>query len=370
MRNALAKRIRRLIQLPKRLLQELRQWSRPARVAAHAIADIRKTKTELIADNALLRQQLLVADRHIKRALFTRSERTATAFFARFTRAWPDAMLLVRPDTVLGWHRELFKLAWWLTSKPKNRKPGNSTAIETIKLIRRMATENRFWGAERIRGELLKLDIHVAKRTIQKFMRRARKGTSPGSQTWATFLKNHAGEIWACDFVQTYDARFRQLFAFVIIKHDTREVVHHAVTYHPTQEWTAQQLRNATFDGAPRYLIRDDDSKFGTTFDDVASGADIEVILSLHPNMNSFCERFIGSLRRECLDHILLLGELHMRRVLRDYVDYFNGCRPHQGMDQAIPNANAAFNDNVAASGQVVARPILRGLHHDYRRAA
>jgi hypothetical protein len=138
--NALVKPVRKLVAVPKRLLHELREWSRPARVAAHAVADLRKTKTELVADNALLRQQLIVANRHIKRALFTRSERTATAFFARLTRSWRDAMLLVQPDTVLRWHRKAFKLAWWLKSKPKDPdKPRNKTAIETIKLIRTMA---------------------------------------------------------------------------------------------------------------------------------------------------------------------------------------------------------------------------------------
>ena len=312
--NALLKRVRQLVSLPKRLLDELREWSRPARVAAHAVADLRKTNTELVADNALLRLQLIVADRHIKRALFTRSERTATAFFARFTRSWRDAMLLVQPDTVLRWHRKVFKLAWWLKSKPKSPEPRNKTAKETIELIRRMARENRRWGAERIRGELLKLGIYVAKRTIQKYTRQARKGTSPGSQEWSTFLKEHAHEIWACDFVQTYDALFRQIFAFVIVKHDTREVVHQAVTYHPTQEWTAQQLRNATFDDAPRFLIRDDDDKFGARFDNVAKGADIEVIHSLHPNMNPIVERFFGSLRRECLDHCVPRMHLQMPR--------------------------------------------------------
>ena len=199
-------------------------------------------------------------------------------------------------------------------------------------------------------------------------MRQARKGTSPGSQNWSTFLREHAHEIWACDFVKTYDARFRQIFAFVIVKHDTREVIHHAVTYHPTQEWTAQQLRNATFDDAPRFLIRDDDDKFGARFDNVAKGADIEVILSRHPNQNAIVERFFGSLRRECLDHLLLFGERHLRRVLREYVTYYSQCRPHQGIGQTIPRGTA--NDNVLAVGDVVARPILGGLHHDYRRSA
>jgi putative transposase len=350
------------------VLRGVKEWSRPARVAAHAIADIRKTKTELIAENALLRQQLIAAKRQLKRARLTRSERAASTLLARLTRCWRGAILVVQPETVLRWHRELFKLTWWLKSKPKNPKPKNKIAIETIRLIRQMAKENRFWGAERLRGELLKLGIHVAKRTIQKYMRKARKGTSPGGQRWATFLHNHAHEIWACDFVQTYDAFFRHIFAFVIVKHDTREVVHHAVTYHPTQEWTAQQLRNATFDAAPRFLIRDGDNKYGSKFDKVAKGRDIKIIRSLHPNMNALCERFLGSLRRECLDHVLLLGEKHMRRLVREYADYFNERRAHQGIGQAIPKGPA--NDNVLAVGKVVARPILGGLCHDYQRAA
>ncbi len=281
-------------------------------------------------------------------------------------------MLLVQPDTVLRWHRQVFKLVWRAKSKPKTVKDTEKIDIETIRLIRTIALENRYWGAERIRGELLKLSIHVAKRTIQKYMRQARKGTSPGGQNWSTFLTNHAHEIWACDFVQTYDLRFRQIFAFLLIQHDTREVVHHAVTYHPTEEWTAQQLRNATFDDAPRFIIRDGDGKFGTMFDRVASGSDIEVILSLHPNMNPIVERLFGSLRRECLDHVLLLGDRHLRRSLREYVDdYFNECRPHQGIDQAIPGrSNTASNDNVRAANDVIARPILGGLHHHYECAA
>jgi putative transposase len=350
-----------------RIITWVKELSRPARVTAHAIADMRKTKTELIADNALLRLQLGVANRQIKRAMFSGSERVATTLFARLTRSWRDAVLLVQPDTLLRWHREMFRRVWQKRSRPKGR-PSAKLGPETIKLIKQMATCNRRWGAEKIRGELRKLGIRVAKRTIQKYMRQARKGTSPGGQAWSTFLRNHAHEICACDFIQTYDARFRQIFAFVIIKHDTREVVHHAVTYHPTLQWTAQQLRNATFDDAPRFLIRDTDGKFGTMFDDVARGADIAIIKSLHPNMNAICERFLGGLRRECLDHVLLIGDKHLRRVVGEYVSYFNACRPHQGIGQAIPNAPA--NDNVVAAGYVVARPILGGLHHDYRRTA
>ncbi len=351
----------------RRLLQAAQEWSRPIRVATHAIADVRLTKADLIAENALLRQQLIVARRHLGRPLLSKPEKVATTLWARLTTRWQSTCLLFQPDTILRWHREMFRMVWWR----KSQRKGNSKAKlarETVRLIMDMAKQNRTWGAERIRGELLKLGVVVAKRTIQKYRRMARKGTSPGGQAWSTFLKNHAHEIWAGDFVQSYDIRFRQLFAFVIVQHDTREVVYHAVTYHPTQEWTAQQLRNATFDAAPRFLIRDGDGKFGAVFDNVAIGSDIEVIRSLHPNMNALCERFIGSLRRECLDHALLLGEEHLRRLVSEYVGYFNDCRPHQGRGQAIPLGPA--NDNVVGAGDIVAQSILGGLHHDYRRVA
>ena len=348
-----------------RFLKAVRDWSRPIRVAGHAIADVRKTKGELIAENALLRQQLITASRHLGRPQLAGPEKFAITVWARLTWQWQSAFLLFQPDTVLRWHREMFRIVWWRKSRPK----GNGMAKldrATVKLIMDMARDNRTWGSERIRGELLKVGVAVAKRTIQKYMRMARKGTLPGGQAWSTFLRNHAHEIWACDFVQTYDVRFRQIFAFVIVKHDTREVVYHSETYRPTQEWTTQQLRNATFDAAPRFLIRDGDGKFGAMFDNVASGAGTRVIVSLHPNMNAQCERFIRSLRRECLDHALLLGEEHLRRLLGEYVAYFNDCRPHQGRGQAIPLGPA--NGNVVGTGAIVAQPILAGLHDAYQR--
>jgi hypothetical protein len=193
---------------------------------------VRLTRADLIAENALLRQQLIAAKRHLARPLLSKPEKVATTIWARMTTRWQSTFLLFQPDTILRWHREMFRSVWWR----KSRRKGNSKAKlarETVRLIMDMAKNNRTWGAERIRGELLKLGIVVAKRTIQKYMRMARKGTSPGGQTWSTFIKNHAHEIWACDFVQSYDIRFRQVFAFVIIQHDTREVVYHAVTYHP-----------------------------------------------------------------------------------------------------------------------------------------
>jgi putative transposase len=172
---------------------------------------------------------------------------------------------------------------------------------------------------------LLKLRIKVCKRTIQKYMRGVR--TRKGGQTWATFLKNHAEDIWACDFVQTYDIFFRQVCAFFIVHLASRRVVHVAATRNPTQQWTAQQLRNATMDGeAPRFLLRNRDDKFGPTFDRVAKGAGTKVIkIAVRaPNMNAIAKRFVGSGRREMLDHVILLGERHLDSLVRQYKVYFN----------------------------------------------
>jgi transposase InsO family protein len=222
-----------------------------------------------------------------------------------------------------------------------------------------------------IRGELLKLGIRVSKRTIQKYMRDVRP---PGKrrQTWSTFITNHSREVWACDFLQLYDVLFRPIFAFFFVVHGTREVVHFNVTRCPTDAWAAQQLREATpYCYGPTYLIRDNDDKFGKRFAAVAEGTAIEVVKipPRSPNLNPICERFLGSVRRECLDQVVILSERQLRRVLKEYVEiYFNRARPHQGLGQAIPVAESRSVPE--ASGKVVPFPILGGLHHDYRWAA
>ena len=182
---------------------------------------------------------------------------------------------------------------------------------------------------------------------------------------------NHLHQSWACDFLQLYDIWFRPIFAFFIMELGSRKVVHVAVTRHPSTTWVAQQLRNATpFGDAPRFVIRDNDDKFGPDFDRAARGAGIRVLRTAprSPLMNSFCERFLGSVRRECLDHVVVLGERHLQRVLREYcLSYFNLARPHQGIDQLVPFGSA---NSANGGGEVVAVPVLGGLHHDYRRAA
>jgi putative transposase len=235
-----------------------------------------------------------------------------------------------------------------------------------------MATKNRLWGAERIRGELLKLGIHVCKRTIQKYIRRVR-APQPKGQKWATFLHNHAGQIWACDFLQVTDLFFRPLFAFVIIELKSRRVVHVGVTRSPTDPWVAQQLREATpYGQAPTYLIRDNDSKFGPCFARVATTSAIEILKTPYhaPRANAICERFLRSVRQECLDHLLIFHEKQLQRVLNEYVTYFNRARPHQGIQQQIPETYGSSGSSPYEGTGVMAIPILAGLHHDYQRVA
>ncbi|MBK9745733.1 MAG: transposase [Chloroflexi bacterium] len=193
---------------------------------------------------------------------------------------------------------------------------------------------------------------------------------TPG-QTWGSFLKNHASDIWACDFLQTYDLWFRTLFVFFIIELDSRRVVHFAVTSHPSDVWVAQQLREATpFDTRPWFLIRDNDRKYGTEFQRATNGIEVLRTPIRAPKANAVCERFLGSVRRECLDHVIIFNERHLYRVIKEYVAYFNAARPHQGIAGEVPIPSLNSISESAPSTQITAFPILGGLHHDYRRAA
>jgi transposase InsO family protein len=265
---------------------------------------------------------------------------------------------------LLRWHRDFFRRYWHRKSRNKNRKP--RIAPETIALIKMMVKDNLLWGAERIRGELLKLGVKVSKRTIQKYMP---KGHRQSSQTWATFLTNHSGDLWACDFTVVHDLVFRALYIFVIIELETRRIVHIAVTRAPTDAWVAQQLREATPWGqGPKYLIHERDKKYGTLFTSVATGSSIEELRTPYraPKANAVCERWMGSLKRECLDHTLILHRNHLSHVVKEYAAYYNHARPHQGIGQRIP---ARFGGREPAqSGRIIATLVLGGLHRSYSR--
>jgi putative transposase len=279
-------------------------------------------------------------------------------------------LLLFNQTRGSRWHRELFRLLWKRRSKAASHTP--KIAAETVALIREMAAMNRLWGAERIRGELLKLGMHVCKRTVQKYMRHIH-APRPGGQKWVTFLHNHAGQIWVCDFLQVTDLFFRPLFAFFNTLLKTRRVIHVGVTRSPSDPWVAQQLREATpYGQAPKYLICDHDSKFGSCFARVATTSAIEILKTPYhaPRANAICERFPRSVRQECLNHLFIFHEKQLQRVLNVYAAYFNRVRPHQGIQQQVPEPRGLSGSSQHAADKVMAVPILAGLHHDYQWVA
>ncbi len=360
------------------------RWTTPLKAVpmVNNLPDFGRSKPALIAENAFLRQQLLVLNRQVTKPQFTPLDRIILVFLANLVKGWQQTLLILQPNTLLRWHCQGFKLFWKFKSTRKNTHRQPRINQETIALIKKMAQENKLWGAERIRGELLKLNIKVAKRTIQKYMRQVRNSPAPTWQNWHTFLKNHSKEIWACDFLPVTNLFFKQLYAFFIVELGSRRVVHVGVTYNPTQEWVAQQLKEATpFDQKPKYLIRDRDSKFGHQFDAVAKSSKIEILKTAYrtPKMNGICERFLGSVRRECLDHLFILSERQLLGVLKEYVTYFNKSRPHQGIRQAIPgqisaplqsNPDKDVKRQPIGAGKIIAMPIPGGLHYHYAQAA
>jgi putative transposase len=313
-----------------------------------------------------LRQQLAVCNQSIKCPKLRPRDRVFWVLLSRLWPNWQSALAIVQPETVIKWHRMGFKLYWrW---KSRAGKPGRPPIEREIRdLIRRMSKENPTWGAPRIVSELALLGHDVAENTVAKYMVRHRK---PPSQTWRTFLDNHVPDIAACDFFTVPTATFRILYVFVVLRHDRRRVVHFNVTTNPHAEWTAQQIINAfPYEEAPRFLIRDRDGIYGDDFKKRVKGMGIEEvpIAPRSPWQNPYCERIIGSIRRECLDHVIVLNEAHLRRILADYFEYYHGCRPHLSLDRNSPVPREVESSSL---GKVIAIPKVGGLHHRYTRAA
>ena len=337
-------------------------------LALGALADLSRSKADLLVENAILRQQLIVLNRQVKRPHLTSGDRIRLVLLARFSKFWRQALHIIQPDTLLRWHRDLFRLYWRYISNRRKKK--QRIASEIIQIIRTMIQENTLWGAERIRGELLKLGITLSKRTIQKYIRLVRK-TPSFTHNWATFIKNHAGNIWACDFTVAYDWLFQPIYISVIMELKKRRIIHIGVTDSPTDEWATQQLREATPCGRhPKFLIQDRDSKYGHHFSALAAHSGIKIIKTPYrtPQANAFCERFMGSLKQECLDHSLVFHQKHLKRLVSGYRAYFNEERPHQGIQQRIPNRPDGLPINV--SGVIRSVSFLGGLHHGYSRVS
>lgn len=323
-----------------------------------------KTRQVLILENFALRHQLGVLQRSGRRPRLSRWDRGLWVLLSCLWKSWRGALFIVQPATVVGWHRKGFRLYW----KWKSGKPGRPRVPqETRTIIRRMSRENSTWGAPRIHGELLKLGIDLSEPTIAKYMVRTRK---PPSQTWKTFLQNHMGETVAVDFLTVPTAPFKILYVFLILSHERRKIVHFNVTSSPTAVWAGRQLIQAfPWDTAPKYVLRDNDSIFGLEFRQAVKNLGMEEVKTARksPWQNPYVERVIGSIRRECLDHMIIFGEKHLRKVLREYCDYYHESRTHLGLEKDCPEPRAVEPPEL---GKVVSIPQVGGLHHRYTRKA
>ena len=326
-----------------------------------------KTSAELRLENLALRQQLSVLRRSVpKRLRLTSADRVFWVWMKRVWSRWQDALLIVKPETVLAWHRKGFRLFW--TWRVRHGKPGcPGVPPEVRELIRMISRNNPRWGAPRVHGELLKLGINITEPTVAKYMVRQRK---PPSQTWRTFLENHVKSMVSVDFFTVPTVRFQILYVFLVLAHDRRRILHFGVMAHPTAEWTIQQVREAfPWDTAPRYLLRDRDRIFSKEFVDQVKAMGIKQVLSApqSPWQRAYVERLIGSLRRECLDHVIVCSERSLYRILASYISYYHSWRTHLSLGKDEPETRRPQQQ---AEGSVVEFREVGGLHHHYERRA
>jgi transposase InsO family protein len=328
----------------------------------HIVISPFKTQARLEAEISVLRHQLNVLRRQVSsRPRLTVADRVLFVWLYRLFPSLLSAITIIQPDTVIRWHRIGFRLYWRWKSRCRGGRPRIPGEIR--RLIREMSLANRLWGAPRIHGELLKLGIEVAQSTVAKYM--AKSGRSR-SQTWKTFLHNHAAGIAAMDFLIVPTVGFKLLFVLVILRHQRRRLISLTVTANPTAEWIARQITDAfPWNEAPDYIIRDRDGSYGhaVTRRLSAMGIRDHPTAPRSPWQNGHAERLIGSIRRECLDHIVVVGEAHLRQIIAAYTGYYNELRTHLSLDKDSPGHRP-----IQRLGQLAARPILGGLHHQYCR--
>jgi putative transposase len=324
------------------------------------------SRTSLALENLALRQQVAVLKRSVPRPRIRLRDRIYWVLMRRLWSGWRDSLLLVQPSTVVRWHRRGWGLLWRWRSRGNPGRP--AIPYEVRELIRRLSGENRLWGAPRIQAELEHLGYHVAKSTVEHYMVRH---IGPPSATWCAFLRNHAGEILVCDFFQVPTATFKSLIGFVVMELGRRRILACDVTGHPTALWAATVVRRAVLaaGGRARYLLRDRDAIYGDAFKAAVRSFGLKQLVTAYhaPLQNAHAERVIGTIRRECLDHLIVLGEDHARRILDEFVRYYDEERAHQALGGDSPLSRA---DERSSTGTLIAVPHLGGLHHSYRRAA
>jgi putative transposase len=326
-----------------------------------------KRRAALQLENVALRHQIGILQRSSKKRLpLTNADRLFWVGISRIWPEWRSALKIVKPETVIAWHRNAFRKFW--TWKVRRGRPGRpAVSREVRELIRRMSRENPGWGAPRIHGELVKLGIDISETSVSKYLVRSRK---PPSQTWRTFLHNPLQSLVSVDFFTVPTVRFQILYVFLVLAHERRRIVHFAVTAHPTAEWTAHQLRESfPWDSVPRYLLRDRDRIFGQEFVNQVKAMGIEQVLGAprSPWQRAHIERLIGSIRRECLDHLIVCNEHSLRRHLRAYADYYHRSRTHLALAKDCPQPREVQRPDV---GPIVSIPEVGGLHHRYERRA
>jgi len=332
-----------------------------------------RSPSALAAENLFLRKQLAIyVERNKKpRRATDRIRFTLAQLSALFE--WRDALTIVKPDTLIRWHRKGFRLFW----KWKSRSSGRPRIPADLrKLIVEMAANNPTWGQERIANELLlKIGIQISPRTVRRYMPRNPKRPK-ASQRWMTFVQNHAKAIIACDFFVVVTATFRLVYVFVIMEVDTRRILHLNATRHPTAEWTLQQFRECvTGEEGYKFVIHDRDSIFSGDLDSSLQFLGLTVLRTPYraPQANAFCERLIGSARRECLDFMIPLDEAHIRQILKVWSGHYNGRRPHMSLGPGIPRPDSPKvaiqlkPHDIPKDHGVAVTPILGGLHHEYR---
>jgi putative transposase len=334
-----------------------------------AVLRIVRTRRSLMLENLALRQQLAVLKRRHPRPKLGLLDKLFWVVARRSWSQWKESLVLVLPETVARWHRAGFKLYWAMLSRVRKRVGGGRRISKQIReLIFQMVAENPTWGAPRIHGELRMLGFEVSETTISRWMRRAPRNPEPAKR-WLAFLRNHREAIAAMDFFTVPALNFSLLYCFFIISHDRRRILHFNVSRHPTSNWVAQQLREAfPYEAVPKFLVLDHDAKYGSAVPAAIRSMKITPVRTSigSPWQNGIAERWVGSCRRELLDHVIPFNERHLKRLLRDYISYYHDDRTHIGLGKRTPGSRTPGFPH----GRVIAQPRLGGLHHRYNHAA